>query len=187
MKKYDGVHIKLFGIRLLLHERSIKDAFELNRQIDSLDEIDALVDIHLKIKTILDALKFNKKIYKYNLFTRNKLSKILTQEYLYKNLSLKRLDELYNKVVYELEKQAKEKGGKKTMSTENMIQLVSKFSNISWEETLELSVSEFLIRLEQAINYMNFIASGKYNALTERDKQIKLEKEYEQIFGERVN
>ena len=54
-----GKQINLFGEKLLLHERRIKDAFQLDDIFSALDSTVSQNDISLSIQTLLDGLKLN--------------------------------------------------------------------------------------------------------------------------------
>ena len=66
-----------------------------------------------------------------------------------------------------------------------MIGLVADHSNISWEEAKELSVSDFISRLETAVLKIRLIRGDeKVDFLNRKDKQDHLQKEFNEIFGD---
>lgn len=217
MEKFNGEIINLFGEELLLHERSIKDAFDQNEFAEDQKDWNANSEIYFQVIVLISALKYNieladqklsekerelfslesspfsflawkkvRKITKEIYTLREKLydyqSKISIQ-HLYQNLGIGTLRALVDKVRYELEKQPRtnEKGEKAGRA--NMTQLVAKYSFMKWDDVEKLSVSEFSIRLEQAINMMNMEFTGKFGVKSQSDEQKEWEKFYEHSFG----
>lgn len=217
MKNFNGEIINLFGEDLLLHERSIKDAFDQNEFAEDRKEWTANSEIYLQVIILISALKYNieladqklsekerelfslesspfsflawkkvRKITKEIYTLREKLydyqSKISIQN-VYQSLGIGTLRALVDKVRYELEKQPRtnEKGEK--VGRANMTQLVAKYSYMKWDDVEKLSVSEFTIRLEQAINMMNLEFTGKFGIKSQSDEQKEWEKFYEHSFG----
>lgn len=217
METYNGEIINLFGEDLLLHERSIKDAFDQNEFAEDQKEWSANSEIYFQVTILISALKYNIELADQKLkekerelfslesspfsFIAWKKVRKITEEistlrekfydyqskisiqYIFQNLGIGKLRELVDKVRYDLEKQPRtnEKGEK--VGRANMTQLVAKYSYMKWDDVEKLSVSEFTIRLEQAINMMNMEFTGKFGVKSQSDEQKEWEKFYEHSFG----
>lgn len=218
MKKFTGEIINLFGEEVLLHERSIKDAFDHNEFAEEQNEWTANSEIYFQVIILISALKFNieladKKLFEkekefflfnsntFNFLSRRKIKKLseeisnlranlsllkkkITIEYIYENLGIGALRSLIDKVRYEFEKQPRLSNEKnEKVGRSNMVQLVAKYSSMAWDDVERLSVSEFTIRLEQAINMMNMELTGKFGMKSQSDEQREWDKFYEHSFG----
>lgn len=196
--KLRGEIIELFGEKLLLHERTIKDSDELDEFVKSLDNWDRQTENFIGVSILQRALKLNIDRLPYFTFRNKKISlrpfrykklkHLLSDDHIYNNLGIGRLKELVNKIRFDLEKQIpNEDGGGEEISRANRIQLVAKYSNLRWEEVEQLSVSEFVIRLEQAINILSSELNGKFGLRSHADEVRQAQREYEDLFGERAN
>ncbi len=217
MEKFNGEIINLFGEELLLHERSIKDAFDQNEFAEDQKEWTANSEIYFQVIVLLSALKYNIELADqklsekerelfalesspFSFFAWKKARKITAEistlreklydyqskisiQNVYQSLGIGTLRTLVDKVRYDLEKQPRtnEKGEK--VGRANMTQLVAKYSFMKWDDVEKLSVSEFSIRLEQAINMMNMEFTGKFGIKSQSDEQKEWEKFYEHSFG----
>jgi hypothetical protein len=177
--KYNGKYIKLFNKKLLFHERSMGDALELNEFVESLDSVDISTDCYIKTVAVLDGLKLNLDQGNEN----EGLDELITAENMYRSCSIRQLNELYDVLVYDLEKAArtKERDTKEKISSSVAIGLISRYFSMSWDDVKNLSVSQYVLRLEQAFNFMKYDKTGSFDLLNHIDKQVELEDEYEQI------
>lgn len=193
MEKYKGEIISLFGEKLLLHERSIKDAMDLNEFIKGRASFDPATEIYINTLILLNALRFNIERLLYfkfrgkriplRLFKYKRLRKKLSINYIYKNLGIGTLKQLVDKVRFDFEKQPRSNQKTEEISRSNMIQLVAKYSNMKWGEVEELSVSEFTIRLEQAFNMLNTEISGRFGIKSRADEEKETLDAYNHFFG----
>lgn len=192
--KFNGEYIDLFGEKLLLHERTFKDAQDLvewmfgNKKIES-----ASFEATVKLNFLIDALKFNvekhpfasnhlfTKKYWYRPFRKRKLLKLFSPEFLKNNLSSRMVDELIHKVRFNLEKQKNNSKEGTVLSRTLMLQMVSQYSGITWEEAENLSVSEFEARLEQALNIYNSERGGELNLKSRDQLERESNKELEYV------
>lgn len=192
--KFNGEIIELFGEKLYLHERTIGVAFDHNEWAESQTKWDANSEIYLNVLILQKALQFNLDrlpIFTFNgkkysiAFTRyKKLSRLLSTEYIFKNLGVGKLRELTDKVRFKLEKQSRNTQESEKVSRATMIQLVAKYSNMNWEEVELLSVNEFTIRLEQAVNMLNSERTGKFGIKSSSDEMKEWEKAYNHFYPE---
>lgn len=96
------VKIELFGMKLLLSERTARDVNNLDKHLRN-SKIDFQEVILQRIIIIRDGLKINFKLLKWwNIIRRFKLKKISNEIFLLENLSANRITELSNKI-FELE------------------------------------------------------------------------------------
>jgi len=178
--KFNGEIIELFGEKLILHERSIGDAFDHNEFAEKQINWNANSEIYFNVLIFQKALQFNisglphfsirGKTFQLRPFRYKKLNKLLSIENIYKNLGIGRLRELVEKIRFDLEKQPRETSEGEKISNNNLIQLVVEYSKMNWDDVNKLSVSEFTIRLEQAFNMLNTHISGKFGTKTQADE-----------------
>ena len=195
MLKWKGTYIELFGERLLLHERCIKDASRTSQAVNGLSEFDSITETYLKIFVLLDALKFNLqqtfKIFGWefpiNPFKHSRLKKKLTVEYFEQNLGIGTLDKYSGVVLHDLEGKLKDRQTDKSISYEFMIGLVRQYYNLSLEQVENMPVSEFTLKLEQSINYLNAIRGAKVQTMSAADEQRMYENEYDSIEWDSLN
>lgn len=210
--KFNGRIINLFGEELFLHERTIKDAFDHNEFAEDQTEWTANSEIYFQVVILQSALKFNitkiseelkQKINErentlfFRLLKKNKLTveieslkvqeakfkKKLKLDYIYQNLGIAKLRELVDVVRFDIEKQSRSNEKTEKIGRANMVQLVAHYSNMKWEDVENLSVSEFVLRLEQSINLLNSQAGGPWASTSKTDEQREWEKVYEHFYG----
>ena len=215
MNKFNGEIINLFGEELLLHERCIKDAFDLNEFAEDQTKWTANSEIYLQVVILQKSLSLNidkikiaiaekeakiNSLLSFRPFKKQKLQKELTElkkklahltnlftiESIYQNVGIGRLRELNDKIRFDLEKQSRATEKGEKIGRANMTQLVARFSNMKWEDVENLSVSEFTVRLEQSINMLNTEISGKFGVKSKSDEISEWEKVYDHFYG-RVN
>lgn len=216
MNKFNGEIINLFGEELLLHERCIKDAFDLNEFAEDQTKWTANSEIYLQVVILQKSLSLNidkikiaiaekeakiNSLLSFRPFKKQKLQKELTElkkklahltnlftiESIYQNVGIGRLRELNDKIRFDLEKQSRATEKGEKIGRANMTQLVARFSNMKWEDVENLSVSEFTIRLEQSINMLNAETTGKFGTTSKAQEVSEWEKVYNHHFGDRVN
>lgn len=189
---FKAEYISLFGVRLILHERYIGDLWKLEDLKKSFDDIDAQRQILLSLQMFTDAMRLNiekcylhlgpiKILFRY--FRKRKLKKIFSKKYLLDNLGIGELNRYLDKVNIQFEglERSTDEDTPTTMSRKNMISLVANFTHCTWDEVYKMSVSEFKDRLEQAVKIAVIYGGGKYDPLTEEEKQENLNKEYAAI------
>lgn len=190
---YRSQYIELFGERLLLHERSIKDAQDHNEFAESITTWDFTSELYFNVLILRKALKANLnqlpylalggKRFPLRVFKFRKLSRILSEEYIYKNLGVGTLRSLVDKIRFDLEMLPRNNESTEKISRANLTQLVARYSNMTWDEVEKLSVSEFNIRLEQSINMMNAETSGKFGIKSRADELRDAEDAYNHFFS----
>ncbi|MBK7979245.1 MAG: hypothetical protein IPK06_04380 [Ignavibacteriae bacterium] len=138
--KFNGEYIELFGEKLLLHERTFKDAQDLVEWIsENKNKQSASFEITVKLNFLIDALKFNvikhpyaskhlfAKKYLYRPFRKRKLKNINSGIF-ENNLSTRMADELIHKIRFDLEKQKNTTKEGSVLSRTLMLQMVSQYS-----------------------------------------------------------
>lgn len=183
--------IDLFGEKLILHERTIGDEFRHRDKMLSIIDYDETHELLLNCQMLLDGLSLNIKDCYLLIgdikiltkpFRKRKLSKLLSIKNLFENLRIGELNRLLNKLNIDLEGLEKGTGDNKVViSRANMISLVCEFTNCKWEDVLNLPITEFRERLEQAMKIAAIYGGGKYDPLSEKDKQDNLDREFAEI------
>lgn len=181
--EWKSIKIELFNENLILHARRTKDVLNFNSFVKSLPvKVDLDTKVYINYTILTDALYLNLQLFPHFLkYLRLKWK--FRRSYVYKHLAYSQLTELCDKVLTELDG-IKQDEGKVDISNDIMLRMVSTQDKISIHDAENLPINEFLKSLTQAFNYANFLRGGKLELLTSEDKQVSLEREYEDLFGD---
>lgn len=189
-------NIELFGQKLILHERIASDVHDFNDFVKSEfgnKKINVIEHAVLCVDVIQDALKANIEQLKwFNFIKKRKYKKILSSQFLLKNLSVEKRNKLFMKIIEDLELTEKISSKAKNKNSAEMCRdyqtcLVALHSNISYDEAEQLPITQFKSRFELAISFSAFKRGDKFDLLSSIDKMKALHRDLKLLHPELWN